>query len=143
MINSSANVKNKIIDNLKRELDINKLTCIAAKEQVAFTHNSRGVKPVIEFWSKEFLNDAIIVDKVIGKASALFMAASSAKHIHGVVMSQLAAEFLEKSGVSYSADTIVPKIINRAGDGLCPMESAVADVESLEEGIDILLEKNR
>lgn len=131
------------VRGLREELDENKLTCIAAGEDAAYTHQSRGVKPVIDFWSREYLKDAIIVDRVIGKASALFMADANPKHIHGVVMSQLAVEFLEKEGISYSADKVVPKIINRAGDGLCPMESAVAEVADRMEGIDILLEKNK
>ncbi len=130
-----------IVENLKREIEGKNLTCIAYTGDELFCSYERGVKPIIDFLDKGHLSEGIIVDKVIGRASAMFMIKGSVKYVHGLIISNLAAEILEKNKISFSGDKFVEKIINRKGDGLCPMESAVADIEDIEEGINIIKNK--
>lgn len=131
----------ELVKYLKDEIERNEFTCMVWQDDVCFAHDSRGVKPVADFWSKGFLDNAVVVDKVIGRASAMFMADAGVKYAHGNVISGLAADIFEKAGIFFSYDKMVPKIVNRSGDGLCPMESAVANVSDSKEGIDILLGK--
>lgn len=136
-----SKIEDKVIEALKREIEIENLSCIVLQDEVLYTHIQKGVKPIVDFWSRDYLEDAVVVDKVIGKASAIFMVNGNVRHAHGIVVSELAVEVFEKAGIDYSADKIVPKIINRTGDGLCPMESSVAHVNENAEAIKIILEK--
>ena len=44
-----------------------------------------------------------------------------------------------RTGLITEAD--VPYVINRKGDGMCPMEQSVLEIENVEEGYRILCEK--
>lgn len=135
------NIEDNVIEALKWEIEKEDLSCVVLQDEVLHTHVEKGVKPIVDFWSRDYLNEAIVVDKVIGKASAIFMVAGKVKHAHGLVVSELAIEVFKEAGIEYSAEKIVPKIINRTGDGLCPMESAVANTDDIKEAIEIILEK--
>ena len=113
---------------------------IYSNDTVAF-HKARGVKPMVDFWSCGDLEKAIVCDKVIGKASAMFLVSGGAKYAYGKVMSKLALDFLNKNNLECDCERLVDKIKNREGDGLCPMESAVADINDLDTGIEKVIIK--
>ncbi len=136
-----SSVESNLIEVLKNEIENKSLACMVLQNQVGFTHTDRGVSPIVEFWSRDYLKDAIVVDKVIGKASAIFMVKGGVAYAYGFVVSELACKVFEEAGIKYCAEKIVPNIINRTGDGMCPMESAVADIEDIDKGISIILEK--
>ena len=45
--------------------------------------------------------------------------------VYAAVLSEEALDALRKHRIHTEYDTLVPRIANRAGDGLCPMETAV------------------
>lgn len=102
-----------------------------------------GVKPILakQRMNYEYFKDAIIVDKVIGKAAAMLLIDSGAKFIHGKMMSEYAIKILEKYKVKYSYDKKVDFIINRTNDGMCPLEASVQHVEDLEIAFDVIVKK--
>ena len=53
---------------------------------------------------------------------------SGVRAAHGDVMSVKAKNLLEQAGVAVSYGVLTDGIINRTGDGPCPMEQAVADL---------------
>lgn len=116
-------------------------TCVIYKDGIIFEHKGGSIAPIADAWFCEDLDGAVVVDKVIGKASAMFMADGGTAFVHGRLMSEPAADFLKNSKVPFSVEEMTPKIINRTGDGLCPMESAVMDTDSTEEGIDRVFDK--
>ena len=71
-----------------------------------------------------------------------------ASEVYGSVMSQPALELLTAAGVQTSFGELVSGIVNRTGDGPCPMERAVADLTdpadapaSLRRTVDALRKK--
>ena len=64
-------------------------------------------------------------DKVVGRAAAAIALDGGAVRVHGLLMSESAKAFLVEQGVPASADKMVPQILNRKKDGLCPLEDAV------------------
>ena len=48
-------------------------------------------------------------------------------------LSKAGEECLIKCGIAYKYDKITGYIINRAGDGICPMEKCVADIDDAEK----------
>ena len=95
-----------------------------------FTSQERGVKPLL-FLLKEkngFLKGASVADKVIGKAAALLMVLGEIKEVHTLIISEPAINVFKNHNIKYFYDKKVTRIVNRAGDGLCPMETLCIDV---------------
>lgn len=100
-----------------------------------FTSQERGVKPLLHLLKekKDFLKGASVADKVIGKAAALLMVLGEIKEVHTLVTSEPAIKVFEKYNIPCFYDKKVDRIINRTGDGLCPMETLCIDVEEPKE----------
>lgn len=99
------------------------------------TFDGRGVADIFELYSidRDFLHGARLADKVVGAGAAAIMAASGIKELHAVVISTKAKELLERSGVKVTCDKEVPNIINRSGDGVCPLEWRTRELSEVDE----------
>ena len=84
----------------------------------------RGVLDLYTLWKEEpnFLSNAFIADKVVGKAAAALMILGKIKHLHTLVISEPALTLLQKSNVLVDYDRLVPHIINRLKTDWCPLE---------------------
>jgi hypothetical protein len=65
---------------------------------------------------------------VVGKAAAFLYCLLGVKALHAGVLSVPARDVLLSAGISVEWGSLVPAIRNRAGDGFCPMETAVWDL---------------
>ena len=63
-----------------------------------------------------------VADKIVGLAAAYLFAHGRAAAIYGEVMSEAADAWLTAEQIPHRAGQTVPRIINRRGDGICPME---------------------
>ena len=108
-----------------------------------FTSHERGVKPLLHLLKekKGFLKGASVADKVIGKAAALLMVLGEIKEVHTLIISEPAIKVFEKHNIPCFYDKRVDRIINRTGDGLCPMETLCINVEEPQEAFEKILEK--
>lgn len=98
---------------------------------IAVEPNGPGVKPLLRLHDlrPDDLNGALVVDKVIGRAAAAIALDGKAKRVHGILMSESAKAFLDEQGIPCSADAMVPQILNRTRDGLCPLEDSVKGLD--------------
>ena len=103
-------------------------TCILCKPPLLLTSEKRGIVPLLEHWEAGRLQDAFVADKIIGKAAAMLLVLGGAKGAYGEVMSEKARELLLAAGIEADYGQLTPYIINRRGDGLCPMEQAVSEL---------------
>ncbi len=76
-----------------------------------------------------------------GAAAALLYAYMGVAELCAHVMSERAAQVCELHGIAYRCDMIVPHIINRKGDGVCPMEHAVAQTDDPRAAVSIIADK--
>ena len=108
-----------------------------------FTSHERGVKPLLHLLKekKGFLKGASVADKVIGKAAALLMVLGEIKEVHTLIISEPAIKVFEKHNIPCFYDKKVERIVNRTGDGLCPMETLCINVEEPQEAFEKILEK--
>lgn len=97
-----------------------------------------GVKPVLDLEAKGELKDALVVDKIVGRAAASAMIVGGARKVVGLVMSEGAKALLGEHGVDAEAKELVPQIINRAGTGQCPMEEKVKDENEPKKMLELL-----
>lgn len=123
------------IEKARELLENDGYTCVLCKGDTVYTSMKRGVVPVLEkLEQKTDLGGFSAADKVIGKAAAMLFHLAGITVLYGEVMSRMAEEYLKNTDISFSCGTLTEHIINRSGDGLCPMETAVADISAPEEG---------
>ena len=99
------------------------------------TFDGRGVSDLYRLLENdsEFLNGASVADKVVGKAAASLMVLAKIREAYAEVVSQPALDLLRSSGISVIYEKVVPYIINRAGTGLCPLETRCIKCMTPEE----------
>ena len=125
---------------LKDELLTNNYSIIASNGYYSF---DAGILPVLSKVNedKDFFKDLSVADRVIGKASASLLAYSGVKQVYALVLSKAGQEVLEKYHIEYQYDELVDYIVNRKGDGMCPMEMTVKDIDNLEQAFIALKNK--
>lgn len=104
---------------------------ISGNETVTTCHR-RGVIDLYQLLvdSPDKLRDAVIADKVVGKGAAAIMALGKIAAVHSRVMSRAAVDLLRQEGIPATCDTLTAAIINRAGNGPCPVEALCADISA-------------
>ena len=98
---------------------------------VALEPNGPGVKPLLRLHDlrPDVMKGAWVVDRVVGRAAAAIAVDGGAVRVHGLLMSEDAKAFLDEQGIPATADEMVPHILNRNRDGLCPLEDAVKKLD--------------
>lgn len=114
-------------------------TLALCKDGDLLTADERGIAPMMRLIE----NGADLVgysaaDLVVGKAAALLFVYAGIVRVHARVLSEGAVRVLEKYGVPYTYDRRAAYIVNRRGDGMCPMECAVADTDEPNEALALL-----
>lgn len=117
-------------------------TCVLAKRDRVYTSSERGVAPLVKYAQSraEFCGFSA-ADKIVGKAAALLYVYLGVGYVYAEVMSRSAAEILNRYGIGFECGTFAENIINRRGDGVCPMEQAVADVNDPKEAFILIEDK--
>ena len=109
-------------------------TCVLTDGQAVYTSTDRGVKPLVQFLEGGRIPAGFsAADKVVGRATAYLYVLLKVKEVYSQVISQPAVDVLLENGVAVSYDKLVPNIINRKGDGICPFEAAVMDIHEPEQ----------
>ena len=124
------------INELKEILLKENHTIVIYKNDASvFVSDDRGVVPLMKLLQedKSQLIDSIVVDKVIGKAAALLMVFAGVKEVFTPTISSPAVEVFKNHDIKITFDSEVDRIINRKGDGLCPMETLCLDIDNPEE----------
>ncbi|MBO5294438.1 MAG: DUF1893 domain-containing protein [Clostridia bacterium] len=108
-------------------------TCVLCKGEITYVSDRTGIAPMMEFLDLQTdLVGFSAADRIVGKAAAMLFALAGVREIYAEVLSERAIPILQKYGIGYSYGRLTPVIINRKGDGACPMENAV---EHLEEPV--------
>lgn len=131
------------LEQAKSILHTSASTIAVVSNGEVFTSQERGVKPLLYLLSekKGFLKGASVADKAIGKAAALLMVLGEIKEVHTFIISEPAIKVFEKYNIPCFYDKKVDRIVNRTGDGLCPMETLCLDVEEPKEAFTKIKEK--
>ena len=126
--------------NLKESLLKNDYSIVASNGYFSF---ETGIRPILLAMKDDisFFEGTSVADKIIGKASAMLLTLSGVKEVYTPVLSKAGQQIFEKYGIKYEYDELAEYIINRKGDGMCPMEMTVKDIDDLNEAYDALRRK--
>ena len=129
-------------ERLKALLAEENLTCVLSDGNRLIKSRERGVKPLIGFIeSGKSFKGFTAADKVVGKAAALLYALMGVSSLYASVISEDALTVCKSFGISVEYGTLTQNIINRRGDGFCPMEQAVADISDPQTAFNAVKEK--
>ena len=105
--------------------------------QIVFRSDSAGIRAALQLHDRQpqLLRGACVVDRIIGRASALVFADGGAAAVYGQVMSRAAQAELQARGIACRAGELVDGIVNRQGTGMCPMEQAVLNITQPEPAL--------
>ncbi len=127
---------NRDIVTAKTMLLENDYTCVLYSNEANYHSILRGVKPLIEFLeSGNDFNGFCAADKVIGAGAAHIYVLLGVKAVWANIISDSAKKILKNNTISVFYETIVPHIINRTGDGICPIEMAVAGITDSRQAL--------
>lgn len=115
-------------------------SCVIRKGDETRTFRQRGVKDLWELCQSQdlFLNGAIIADKVVGKGAAALMILGGIKEVYADVISTPAVDLLKEHGIKTSFNETTDRIINRQGNGLCPVETLCINLQSVNEMYEVI-----
>lgn len=117
-------------------------TCVVCKDDIVYTTVRRGVAPLLD-WLDDGTNlgGFSAADRVVGRGAAFLYCLLKVKAVYARVMSHPAAEVLKAYGIEAHADAFVEGIINRAGTGPCPFESAVMNIQNAQDALTAIRSK--
>jgi len=90
---------------------------------------------------KEEIQDSIVGDRILGKASALLCRYSKIKGVYSTQATKTAIAVLIIAGIPSQIDEMIPYIKNRDGSDVCPFEKMLLNIDSPEEAYEILRKK--
>ena len=106
------------------------------------TDDGRGISPMMRFINEgRDLSGYSVADVIVGKAAAMLFVKAGIAEVYGKVISTAGRDHLIRHNIPCSWDTLTENIINRKGDGVCPMEQAVAALDDAEAGCAVLRDK--
>lgn len=100
-----------------------------------FTDDGRGISPMIRLIEEgRDLHGYAAADIIVGKAAAMLFIKVGIREVYSEVMSRAGYDCLQQHDIPCAYGKLTEKIINRKGDGICPMEQTVALIDDPEEG---------
>ena len=118
-------------------------SCVVMKNgDIVYKATGRGVKPLLALIETQpsLMQDAMVIDKIIGKAAALLCIKGGVSGVYGELMSMSACEYLKKQGIKPQYGRCIDVISNRDKSGICPLEKSVMEIDDPEEGYAALKE---
>ena len=130
------------LEKAKRILQSSEYTCVLCKEEDIRTSTERGVKPLLAWYeSNGSFPCYCAADKVVGNGAAFLYVLLGVSAVYADVISLPALALLQSYGIRVEYATKTEHIINRRGDGICPFEVAVMEIDDAQTAYCVIREK--
>ena len=132
----NANKDRQAIDLLFAE----RCSCVVRNGDTIRIFRERGVADLFRLQHEEpqLLRGAFIADKVVGKGAAALMVLGGVEGLFADVVSRAALDLFAAAGKAVAYTVAVPHIINRADDGICPVERLCAEAQTAGECLPLI-----
>ena len=124
-----------MLNHLRQILHTSGCSCVIGNGDTIAEFHQRGIKDLYDILrdNRPLLDGATIADKVIGKGAAALMIAGGVTMVYADVISEPAMELFKQHSIKVEYDKKVANIINRRGDGICPVEERCAECKTIVE----------
>ncbi len=117
-------------------------TICLCKDGKLLTSDKRGISPMMDFIEEgRDVAGYSVADKIVGKAAAFLFVLARVREVYAEVLSAEGKRVLDENGIPCSFSALTDKIINRKGDGMCPMETLVQKENDPERAYALLKKK--
>ncbi len=114
----------------KKLIKEGKATCVVIKDgKLLSTSSDSGIAPVLAMYDAGLLSGAILVDKIVGRATAMIAVHGGVVECFGATVSKGAYDFLIANNIPTEYAQLPEHIVNRQGTDICPMEKAVMGID--------------
>lgn len=117
----------------KKELDSADVNIVFVKNgKIVFSSNEDGVKGFL-LAIKKFgvgLSNSSAADRIAGRAVALLCLYAKIKSIFAKAMSESCKGILQKNGIGFEFEKVVPSILNKNKSDVCPLEMLTTKIEN-------------
>lgn len=122
---------NKIISILHYE----SYSCVVENFDQIYTFTGEGISDLYDMVTNKhcFLKEAVIANKIVGKAAAALMILGKVDRVYAEVISLSALVMLRHARIETDFGQVVVGIRNRDNTDWCPLEKMCYQKESLEE----------
>ena len=127
-----------LLREMKSKIDAGASVVAARGGVIIATEEGRGLDPLLKLFEAGKLSGAVVMDKVVGRASAAICAEGGAAKVCAVLAAKGAAELLGKRGIPFAAEKTVETILNHEKTGSCPMEKAVSGLDEPKKMIEAI-----
>ena len=126
---------NSELSEITQLLHQDNYSCVVRNSVETQTFSRQGVQDLLSLYEErpEFLYNALVADKVVGKGAAALMILGKVAGVYAAVISKPALDLLTEHNMYVKYDTIVPNIINRTHTGVCPVEQLCLPLSSLSD----------
>lgn len=126
---------NSELSEITQLLHQDNYSCVVRNSVETQTFSRQGVQDLLSLLEErpEFLCNALVADKVVGKGAAAMMILGKVAGVYAAVISKPALDLLTAHNINVKYDTIVPNIINRTHTGVCPVEQLCLPLSSLSD----------
>ena len=116
--------------------------CVVLRDgEIVRAETGRGVAPMIRLYEDGALQGAYVVDKIVGKAAAMLMTLGGVSGCYALTVSRAALDWFVGHGIPVEYEVCAEYIVNRTGDGMCPMEQTVKELTDATEALVALKHK--
>ena len=116
--------------------------CVVLRDgELVRAETGRGVTPMIRLYEDGALQGAYVVDKIVGKAAAMLMTLGGVSGCYALTVSRAALDWFSGHGIPVEYEVCAEYIVNRTGDGICPMEQTVKELTDPSEALTALKQK--
>lgn len=104
------------------------------ENKILYRSKLDGLKPLIACIKahRREMQNAIVYDKIIGKAAAILLAHAGVEEIWTPTLSRSGKAYLSKNKIKVTYRDLTDCIINRKGDDVCPMEKMAGKMKEQE-----------
>ncbi len=116
----------------KHALHADSLAFVIAKDGALLrTGTDEGIGELIEVIDAlgEAVHGACLADKVVGKAVAMIARVAKMREVYAVFASEAARDTFARENIPLEYDRLVPQILDKRGDGPCPMEQLTLPID--------------
>lgn len=127
----------RLVENRRNDVSV----AVAKDGVIVARETGRGVSPLLKLLDAGALRDAVVVDRVIGRAAAAICIVGGAKAVHASVMCTDAEHMLRERKITAGSKNPVAVIRNSTGTGVCPLEEAVRTLNDPNRMVKVLRRK--
>ena len=129
----------------EKYFDCENLTCVVATQDGdVYPSRQRGALPLLRLVNSNLdFTGGFAADKVVGRGAAVLYVLLHVSELWANVISEPALDLLQQYGIACEYGTLAAAIINRTGDGCCPMEEAVRGIDDMDEALIALKKRQR